>query len=156
MNWLKGLRNDSGAALVEFAISVSLFTLILAGLADTAYYIHAETELQDAASAGAYYGTIPGNQTNGTYMQASAVAAAPDLTGVSATPIDFYSCTPGGAHVTSATTCNNFVNGTAYGTPIMYVQVTTSATVPAMLKWTGISTSLQLQGFAVYRAPWVQ
>jgi Flp pilus assembly protein TadG len=148
-------QEDQGSILVEFAVFLSVTLLILAGIADLGYYIHAKTELENAAAAGALYGTIPTNQMNGTYMQASAVAAAPDLSGVTATPSNFYACTPGGTHVTASTMCTNTENGTAYGTPIMYVEVTTSATVPAVLKWTGIATSLALQGQAIYRIPWV-
>jgi Flp pilus assembly protein TadG len=155
MKMRKIFREESGSAMVEFAVTVSVFLLVFAGIADVAYYIHAETELQDAASAGAYYGTIPGNQTNGTYMQASATAAAPDLSGVTATPTTYYECTPGGTKVSESTSCTNLVNGTAYGTPIMYVAVTTTANVPALLKWTGLSTSLSLKGYATYRVPWI-
>jgi Flp pilus assembly protein TadG len=157
MRVLHPVRDESGAALVEFALSISVFLLLLAGLADFAFYIHYATELQDAAAAGAYYGTIPGNQTNGTYMQASAKAAAPDLgSNIVATPTTFYACTPGGAHVLSTASCTNLVNGTAYGTPIMYVDVKTQVTsIPAILQWTGISSSLTLKGEAIYRVPWV-
>jgi hypothetical protein len=65
------------------------------------------------------------------------------------TATDVFTCTPGGAVVTSSTTC------TGYGTPIEYVQVQTSATVPALLVYVGIASTLSLKGSASFRVQWI-
>lgn len=147
----KFLRKESGTALIEFALFVSVFVLVLAGVADYGIYIHHQMELSEAAAAGAAFGTLPGHQKDFTGMQTVAKITASDISGLTVPlPTNIYTCTPGGAVVTNVTTCPN------YGTPIMYVQVTTSATVPAALKWTGISSSLQLGATATYRVPWTK
>jgi Flp pilus assembly protein TadG len=147
---MKSLGNESGQALVEFAVFISIFVLLLSGIVDYSIYIHQEMELCAAAAAGASFGIIPGNQENTAGMITAATHAAPDVKGLTVTATDVYMCTPGGAQVTSGAACS----GSIASTPIMYVQVTATATVPALLKWAGISSSLQLQGKATYRVPW--
>jgi hypothetical protein len=50
--------------------------------------------------------------------------------------------------VLSSATCSG------YGTPIEYVQVKTSATVPTLLAYVGMPSSLALKGSATFRVPW--
>jgi Flp pilus assembly protein TadG len=148
---MKILRGESGTALIEFAVFLSFFGLLLSGITDYSIYIQQEMVLSQAAAAGAAYGIIPGNQENLTGMKAAATAAATGVSGMTVTAVDVYICTAGGSAVTSTATCSGY-----YTSPMMYVQVKTSATVPAALKWAGISSSLTLQGFAQYRVPWTK
>jgi Flp pilus assembly protein TadG len=145
------LQNESGQALIEFAMFISVFVLILAGVVDYGIYIRTEMMLTEAAAAGAQFGIIPGNQKNYGGMQFAAQQAGTGINGlVVPTPVNIYTCTPGGTAVSNLTTC------IGYGTPIMYVQVTANANVPAVLKWSGISSSLQLSATATYRVPWTK
>ena len=146
------IRQESGQALIEFALISTLFLLLFAGIVDYGIYIHQQMELNEAAAAAAAYGTIPGNQKATANMQTLALYTAGDVSGMTAASIYFYSCTPGSTHVASTYACNS----TFDSNPLMYVQVTTNATVPAALKWSGISSSLTLQGQATYRVAWVQ
>jgi Flp pilus assembly protein TadG len=141
--------NESGQALVEFALFASLFILILTGIVDYSIYIRDEIELTEGAAAGAGMGAYPGQQKNLVAMTTVATASVTDVSNVQATAVDVYTCMPGGTAVASTAICPN-------GTPLMYVKVTTSGTVPAVLVWTGISSSLTLQGQAMYRVPWMQ
>ncbi len=141
-------RSESGVALIEFALFLPILAFLFVGIVDYALEIQEILQIQEAAAAGAAYGIIPGNQTNLTGMQTAAQKAAADVTGFNATAADVYTCTPGGAAVTSATTCPG------YGTPITYVQVTTTATIPVYLAYPGMPSSLTLHGQAIYRVPW--
>ena len=149
---MKLIRQNSGQALVEFALISSVFILLFVGIVDYGIYIHQQMELNEAASAGAAYGTIPGNQQATANMQSLALDTASDVSGMTATATYFYTCAPGGAQVASTFSCNASFDSN----PLMYVQVTTNATVPAALKWSGISSSLVLQGQATYRVAWVK
>jgi Flp pilus assembly protein TadG len=149
-SWLiKICGNESGQTLIEFALFASLLILILAGIVDYSIYIRDEMELTEAAAAGAGLGAYPGQQENFGAMSTIAASSAPDVSNVQVTAVDVYSCTPGGTAVASTATCPS-------GTPLMYVKVTTTGTVPAVLVWTGISSSLTLHGQAMYRVPWTQ
>jgi Flp pilus assembly protein TadG len=140
---------ESGSILVEFAVSLSVLTLVFIGVADYALMIQQALLVTGAAAAGAAYGVIPGNQTNLSGMQTAARNTASGVSGFSVTATDVFTCTPGGASVSSSSTCSG------YGTPIEYVQVTTSATVNPLLSWTGISAST-LTGTASFRVAWTQ
>jgi Flp pilus assembly protein TadG len=135
--------------MIEFALFISVFIVILSGIIDYSVYIRDEMELTEAAAAGAGLGAYPGQQEDFTAMTMIATAAAPDVSNVQATAVNVYTCSPGGAAVTNMTTCSD-------GTPIMYVKVTTTGTVPAVMNWAGMASSLTLQGQAMYRVPWTQ
>jgi Flp pilus assembly protein TadG len=146
---MKIFGDQSGQAMVELALFVSVFFLIFAGIVDYSIYIRDEVELTEAAAIGAGLGAYPGQQEDFAAMTTIATSSAPDVSNVQATAVNVYTCTPGGVSVTSTTTCPN-------GTPFMYVKVTTTGTVPAVLNWAGIASSLTLQGQAMYRVPWTQ
>jgi Flp pilus assembly protein TadG len=142
------LRSERGVALIEFALFLPILTFLFVGIVDYALEIQEAMQIQEAAAAGAAYGTIPGNQSNLTGMQTAAQNAAAGISGFSAVATEIYECTAGGSTVTSSTTCSG------YGTPITYVQVTTSATIPVYLAYPGMPSSLTLHGGATYRVPW--
>ena len=141
-------RREDGQALVEFALYFSVFIFIFAGIVDISVYIRQEVELTWAASPGASYGTIPGHSTDITGMNIAAAQAAPDVNGLSVSVGNCYSCSPGGGSAGSGSTCSDGFP------PMLFVQVTTSATVPAVFRWTGIANNISLQGYAVYEVPW--
>jgi len=142
------LRSERGVATVEFALFLPVLAFLFIGIVNYALEIQQTMQIQEAASAGAAYGAIPGNQKSLTGMQTAAQNAASGVSGFSATASDIFTCSPGGTTVTSASSCSG------YGTPIEYVQVSTSATVPALLAYPGMPSSLTLHGSATYRVPW--
>jgi Flp pilus assembly protein TadG len=129
---------------------MSMLVTIFASIVDYSQAIRQEMEVTEAAAAGANYAAIPGNQTNLTGIQNIAIAAAPDVSGMSAVATNVYTCTPGGAAVTSTTTC------AGYGTPIEYVKVKTSATIHPVLKYVLPASFTTLNGVALYRVQWTQ
>ena len=146
------LGDENGQALIEFALFSTLFILLFAGILDYSIYLHMQTELNDCAAIAAGFGASTDNQENTSGMYNMAYYSVPDLSGkVTVNTTYFYTCTQGGAQVTSTTVC-----GGSYTTPLMYVQVTTTAPIPAALKWSGMPSTLTLQGQATYRVRWRQ
>jgi len=146
------IRSENGSILVEFAFILPLLVLILAYMVDYALWVQKAMQLQDAASAAAAYGAIPGNATNATTGNAAMTQLANYIvTGspngaawLTVTPSNFYTCTPGGSQVTATTTCPT-------GAPYHYVQVTVTASPSSQLGYRVIPSTLALSGSATYR-----
>lgn len=145
---MRFLDDESGSALVEFAAFLSLLVLIFVGVVDYSMEIQQAMQVQEAATAGASYGAIPGNESDLTGMQTAAATAAPGVHGFSATATNLWTCTAGGASVSSGTMCTGSV------TPYKYVVVKTTATVPVLLAYPGMPANLALHGSATFRVPW--
>jgi Flp pilus assembly protein TadG len=150
-------RSEDGSILIEFALILTPMILILASMVDYALWIQKEMQFQEAASASAAYGAVPGNLTVFPLSQGEkdvmTALAMYIVTGSSTktnsaaftvTPADFYACTPGGSHVAATTTC-------ASGAPFHYVQVATSGTMNNLIPFRWIPSSLTLHGSATYR-----
>jgi Flp pilus assembly protein TadG len=116
-------RADSGQALLEFALFASVFVLFFIGVTDVTFYILGSMIVQEAATEGANYGAAWGNQNDNTGMVSWASQAASGIV-LASTPTSttFYTCSPGGATVSSTTTCSGSPN-------LQYVKVTATATV---------------------------
>jgi Flp pilus assembly protein TadG len=140
--------DEGGSALVEFAVFLSLLAPVLAGIVDYGLELQQAMQVADAAAAGAAYGAMPGNAKSFSGMQSAASNAASGVNGFTVSAADVFTCTPGGAVASSATVCSG------YGTPIEYVQVQTSATVPSYLAYAGMPANLVLRGSAMFRVPW--
>lgn len=138
-------RDRRGQSLVEIAFLLPILGLLLAGVIDfgRAYYL--SIEINNAALAGAEYGTQ--NETDTTGMKAAATADAHDVPGF--TPTASYGCecsdgTSASVSCAKQPTCSvNAVN---------YVLVTTSATYTPIISWPFIPSSFALSGSAKLRA----
>jgi Flp pilus assembly protein TadG len=142
------IRSERGTALIEFALFLPILVFLLLGMVDYSIYIQQLMQLQDAAAGAAAFGAVPGNESNLTAIQSTAVALAPYINGVTATASNLWTCTPGGGSVTSATMCTGSV------TPYKYVVVTVTGTVPRALSYPGIPNGLTMIGKATFRLPW--
>ena len=145
---MKIMVSDGGSALIEFSLLLPVLVFLFVGVADYGLEMEQAMQIVEAATAGASYGAINGNQKDVTGMQNAAKNSAVGVHGFTVNASNVFSCTPGGTPVTSATIC------TGYGTPVEYVKVTTGATVPTLLAFPGMPTSLIQQQTAVYRVPW--
>jgi Flp pilus assembly protein TadG len=142
---------ESGQALVEFALFMPLFLIILVGAVDVSFFLVEVMATQEAATEGADYGAAPGNQNDVSGMEQWAAYAASYGVTLSGTPAatTFYTCTPGGAHVSASTSCSS-----GFG-PMEYVQVTASTTLNPILA----SRALRSQSYTAtvtYRVAWQQ
>ena len=142
------LREESGSALVEFAVFISVLVLIFLGVADYAFYIKAKMELQDAVASAAAYGSVPGNESNFSGMENVATSQIQGVSNPTVTATNTYACSPGGTSVTAGSLCTGNV------TPYKYVVVTASATVPRSFVYPGIPASLVMTSTASYRVQW--
>jgi Flp pilus assembly protein TadG len=139
------LRDEQGAALIELAVLLPIFVLILIGITNCTFLIEQRIQLQEAAAAGAAYATIPGNSTDTAGMIAATRAASPQFnTTMAVTAVNVYSCTPGGTPVVVTTVCPNSAG------PLLFAQVTTTAIESTILKYTGMPATVTMQGFASY------
>ncbi len=149
-NWVKVRRawkQEAGAALLEFSLIVPIVALMFLAVVDFGIAISQAMTVEDAARAGAEYGTIAGKATDYTGMTNAAINAANGLVGfsvVSPTPETWCSCTPGGSVVSCSSTCSG-------ANPVEYVQVQTAATVQVLAGYPGIPSSFALTGLAVMR-----
>ena len=145
---MNGLKSEDGSALIEFSLLLPVLVFLFMGIVDYGLETQQAMQIMEAATAGASYGAINGNQKDLVGMQNAARNSATGVSGFSVTASNIFTCSPGGAQVTSSTIC------TGYGTPIEYVKVTTGATVPTLLAFPGMPTNLVLQQTAMYRVPW--
>ena len=145
---MKLRRDEGGSALVEFGLLLPLLTLLFVGIVDYALEIQQAMEIAEAAGAGAAFGAVPANVKDLAGMRAAATSAAADVNGFSVTASNLFTCSPGGAAVSSSATCSG------YGTPIEYVEVQTSATVPVFLAFPGMPAGFTQHATATYRVPW--
>jgi Flp pilus assembly protein TadG len=126
------LGSESGQALAEFALFTPFFLVMVFGVIDLSFFLTEVMATQEAAVEGANYGSAPGNQNDDSGMQTWAAYAGSygiTLTGTP-TATTFYTCTPGGTHVTATTSCSS-----GFG-PMEYVQVTASTTLsPVLASW---------------------
>jgi hypothetical protein len=142
------LCDEGGSSLLEFSLFISVLILLFVGIVNYAAEIQQAMQIQEAATAGASFGVIPGNESNLSGMQQVAISAAPGVSGLTVTAANLWTCSAGGASVASTTTCSSGQ------TPYKYVVVTTSATVPTLLRYTGMPASLTLHGSATFEVPW--
>jgi Flp pilus assembly protein TadG len=150
------VRADSGSALVEVALIVSLFGVpLLIGSAVLGQVTYVSIEVTNAAHAGAMYGmqsAVFAANTSG--ITSAAQAEASDLgTNLTVTPTTFYVCSAAvtGTKYTGASAQANATAGCTGGTnhPLEFVQVNTSATVTPNIRMVGLPTSFALTGVSV-------
>jgi Flp pilus assembly protein TadG len=140
--------HDAGQSLVEFALTMPLFILILVGTAELARFAWASIEASNAARAGVQFGAqthTTASDTNG--IQAAALNDATNLSGLTATSSHTCFCSTAASTTidcpTALTSCP------APATIIEYVQVNTSAQVTPLINYPGLPTPFTVQGSAI-------
>jgi Flp pilus assembly protein TadG len=144
------MGDDAGQSLVELALILPVFVLLILGAVEFGELAYAAIVVSDAARAGVQYGAQSAATAADTAgMVAAAMNDGSDVNGLSATPTSFCSCSnapatsvPGGCSV-AATSCP--ANGARV---LNYVQVNTTATVAPFINWLG---SFTLTGQAIMR-----
>ncbi len=143
------LLKETGQALVELALVVPVFTILLIGAAEFGRLAYADIEVCNAARAGVAYGAqshVTAADTTG--IQTAATQDAPNVESITATVTDTCSCSDG----TSGVTCANAgVKCVSPGRILETVQVNTTATVSMGIHLTGNTGSFTLHGLANMR-----
>ncbi len=145
MRWMSDAGAENGSALLELSLILPLVTLLFVGVVDLGFAIDESIVVSSAAEVGARYGTVPSKSNDLSGMQSAASAAAPGIPGFLAVATNWCSCTPAGAVVSCTSTC------AASAPLIRYVQVQTSAIVPALAGYPGLPASFALKGFSALR-----
>ncbi len=136
-------KSSRGQSMAEFAIAVPVLALLLVASADFARVFYFSIAVNNAARAGAQYGSqtlATAADING--MKSAATQDAPDLPSIAATA---QLCTCGtGSSVTACATsyCTNNPRGN-------FVEVDTSMTFNTTISYPGIPSSIALAGKAI-------
>jgi Flp pilus assembly protein TadG len=123
----KAARREDAQSLVELALLMPLFILLLLGSAAFAQFAWAAVLTSNAARAGAAFGAVNiDNAANSDGIKAAAAADSVNITGLTTTPTTFCACSDG----TAIANCkNSLASCPSPKTIINYVQVNTTSTV---------------------------
>lgn len=118
-----------GFATIEFAIITPLLLLLVAAVLDYTLLMRAAIAAGDASRAGAQFGSLnTANAVNLSGMQSAALAAAPDISGLTATAATVCRCSNGNTVNCSGGSCPS-------GPVRSYVQVTVKTTVSPIFSY---------------------
>jgi len=143
---IRFFKLDSGQAFAELALLLPVFSLLIVGSAEIARLAYASIEVSNAARAGVQYGAqshITALDISG--MQTAALNDASNVKTISATASNFCSCSNG-----TAITCAN-ASTTCTARILLYVQVSTTATVNPTFHIPTLPSTYKLQGYAAMR-----
>ncbi len=140
-------KDDRGSAAVEFALIVPVLLITLIGLVDYGLMVHANTRLSAAASAGAKFAIMAGNEDDDAGIQAAAMSLIPDnVDGVTVTVSRECRC-PTGAAVQCDFECTNEV------VPGRYLEVVVNEDYSLFFNYPHFGSDVDLQSHAVIRIP---
>ena len=139
------VRNESGAALVELGLGLTICIILMLGSAEMGRLAYAGIEIANAAHAGVQYGAQSHTSAADTAgIQTAATQDAPNVPGMTATATRFCKCIDGTTSTCAATDC-------AASRIVDYIQVTTTATVDPLIYVPGLPKSYTISGKAVSR-----
>lgn len=139
------MNENTGAAIVETALMVPIFSAMLVGAVEFATVSYAAVEVSNAAAAGVQYG-VQSASTSGdvTGIQNAAANEAPDITLGSTVVSHSCICSDGSASTCLSTDCS-----TSHIETILTVK--TQATVNPRFRLPGLPTSYTVHGLAVQK-----
>ena len=138
-------KSESGQALIETAITLSLLVIMLIGAAEIARVAYASMQVVGAAKAAVQYGDIIITNANDTQgIQNAAAAEAPLLPNLVTTPTLSCLCADGISCTSTSVLCAGSV-------PVQTLTVTTSASFDPLIHLPGLPTTFTLQGYAVQK-----
>ena len=152
----KAMRDDAGQSLVELALVLPVFVLLILGAVEFGQLAYAAIEVSNAARAGVQYGAqSPATAADLAGMVTAAQNDGSNVFqtyGLTVTPSNFCSCSNApavsvgtGACPSAAATCS--ANGARV---LNYVEVITSATVTPLIHYPGFG-GFTLNGQAIMR-----
>jgi Flp pilus assembly protein TadG len=158
--WMRSVPSgDSGGSLVELAVTLPIFLMMLLGASVYALLWYDSIEVSSAARAGVQYGMQnPATALDKSGMQTVALKNGSNVSGMTAVAINFCQCESNLGDSSKNVPCATTTCTAPQTVPIQFVQVTTSATVIPMVKgsWLPgvpftIPSSFALTGKAVMR-----
>jgi len=134
-------NSNDGAALVELALISSILLLLVSGAVDLGRAGYVGIEVQNAAHAGAEYGSLNPSDTAG--MTTAAQQGAHNLSNLTvSTPTWGCECSDGSSYSANCTPTPVCTADSTRGSNVVHrVQVKTKAVYSPMVSWPGISSS---------------
>jgi Flp pilus assembly protein TadG len=144
---MRHARREDAQSLVELALVVPLFLLLLLGSAEFARFAWAAVLTSNAARAGAAFGAVnPVNAANTAGIQDAATKDSSVLSLQPPTVTSPCACSDG----TSIPDCTQSLTVCKVpATIINYVQVNTSSTVTPLMHYPGLPTSFTVTGKSI-------
>jgi Flp pilus assembly protein TadG len=141
------LRDEHGGSLVELALMLPMFLLLMFGALDLGRAVYLSTEIVGAAHAAAMYGAQ--NPTDTTGIENAAKYDAPNVPGLSVgTPTYGCECSDGTSYSVSCTTTPSCpTNNVVYR-----VNVTVSGTYTSIFPWPKVPSSMSFSSSASMRS----
>jgi len=149
----KGLRDESGNALIELAFVTAFIGVpMLLGTMQTGFLIYDSIEISNAAYGGALYGmqsvTFAAESSN---IISTARAEAADFgAALTVTPTAYYACSltiTGTQYSTQSAANSACTGGTNHA--LEFIKVTTSAPVTSIVHCPGLASTYTLTGSSV-------
>lgn len=143
---------DAGQALVEAALMLPVFFLLILASLETGTIAYNAIEVANAAEAGALFASQSrANAANTTGIQQAATNDASNVSSiVAATPTVTCACQSSAGTLT-ALSCAATTSCTTPSQVVEWVNVTTSATINPLFQFPGVPTTLTLHGNATMR-----
>ncbi len=139
---------EDGASLVETAVLLPLFVLLLCVAVDAGRAFYLAIEVAGAARAAAVYGSR--NPTDTAGMSNVAKDDAPNVPNLSVgTPAVGCECPDGTSYSTNCSPLPSCSNGSA----VYRVNVTITGTYSPIIPWPGIPSSMSFSSSASMRSP---
>ncbi|HET7103808.1 MAG TPA: TadE/TadG family type IV pilus assembly protein [Terracidiphilus sp.] len=143
---------EAGQALIELALVMPVFIIMLVGAAELVRVAYAAIEVSNAARSAAQYGCQNGSTAlDPTAMQAVASADAGNLANVNTTVA--YACKCAAAGVGTSIACTQAASDTCTtggGYVVTNLVITTSANVSPLVHLPGLPNTYTLRGYAVH------
>lgn len=161
-------RDNRGAALVELALITPLFLTLMMGSVELGRVAYYSIEVENAARAGASYGTVNIDHSNQiSTVQQTAMNDAPDISNLivvtqgsacvcetlnTSTDSPSFNPSSGTTDCTSTTiTSCTAESSTSIQSVIEYVTVSTSANVDPLVHIPGLPNTYNLTGYSAMR-----
>ncbi|HSU19938.1 MAG TPA: TadE/TadG family type IV pilus assembly protein [Acidobacteriaceae bacterium] len=141
-------RSESGQSLVELAVALPLFLILILGTAEMANIAWAAVQISNAARAGAQYGSQShANASDSASVQTAAKNDAPSITNLQVTVTQPCKCIS-----STGTDTGNACTLAACPSPnviMPFIQVNTEAAVTPFMRYPGLPASYTLKGQAL-------
>jgi len=140
-------NGQRGQALIEFAFIVMVMVLLALGVVDFGLAIQQGMLVQEAATAGALYGSFSTyNATQTAAWQSAATTAGIGANGLSISTSSFCMCSISGGNVACSTTCSTGIKTR------LYVQVTATSSFASMFPYNMLPQTFNLSSTVVMEA----
>ena len=151
MNRTPFIHDEQGSSFIELSLILPVLLLMLLGVVDFGLIFSQYMTVIDSTRAAAEYATVYGQRANSGQVQTFASQFASGIPGYSASAAVVCTCNPGGGGVSCTSSCGGPVT-----TPLQYMRITATATLPLIYGVQGFPTSLPVRANVSIRTPYTQ